>query len=103
MKDGSSKEVEGTEIIPDYAYDKREILSNTIINARGEKVVKKTTTNILTHIPTGAMITSADKINTLKLICSEPEFFEEFDPQKIIKALHRFWNRYDWKEPKASK
>lgn len=103
MKDGSDLEVEGTEIIPGYAYDKRVISSGTVYNSKGEAKEVKSTTYILTHIPTGALITSSDKANSLKLVCAEPEFFEEFNPQALIKAVARFWNRYDWKDPKVGK
>ena len=103
MKDGSDLEVEGTQIIPDYAYDKRVISSGTVYNSKGEAKEVKSTTFILTHIPTGRLVTSSDKANSLKLICMEPEFYEEFDPQKLVKAVARFWNRHDWKDPKVSK
>lgn len=102
MKDGSVREITGTEIIPNYAYDKREIGTSETINNKGEKRVVKTTTYVLTHIPTGVLITSADRVNSLKLLCMEPEFFEEFDPAKMIKAVGRFWNKYDWQEPKVA-
>lgn len=102
MKDGSEREITGTEIVPGYAYDKREIGVSETINSKGERRVVKSTTYVLTHIPTGALITSADKANSLKLLCTEPEFFEEFDPWKILKAVGRFWNKYDWKDPKVA-
>ena len=103
MKDGSTKEVEGTLIVPDYAYDKRELYNETITNSKGEQKVVRTTTYVLTHIPTGMLITSADKVNSLKLLCAEPEFFEEFDKVAIIKAVGRFWNKHGWQDPKVSK
>ena len=103
MKDGSTKEVEGTLIVPDYAYDKRELYNETITNSKGESKVVRTYTYVLTHVPTGTLITSADKVNTLKLLCREPEFLIEFDPQTMIKAVGRFWNKHDWQDPKVSK
>lgn len=102
MKDGSEKTVEGTEIIPDYAYDKRVLFSEMVYNKKGEAKKVESTTYILTHTPTGTLITSSDKVNSLKLLCSEPEFFEPFDALHILKAVIRFWNKYDWKDPKIA-
>lgn len=102
MKDGSEREVEGTQIIPDYAYDKRVISTGTVYNKRGEARETTSTTYCLTHVPTGTLITSSDKVNSLKLVCMEPEFFEEYDPAKLIKAVGRFWNRHNWQDPKVN-
>lgn len=102
MKDGTEKKVTGTEIVKDYAYDKRVLFSDVIYNKKGEAKKVETTTYVLTHVPTGALVTSSDKVNSLKLLCSEPEFFEPFDPAIILKAVMRFWNKYDWKDPKVA-
>ena len=103
MKDGSTKEVEGTELVPGYAYDKRELVNDVIFTKNGERKEVKSYTYVLTHIPTGTLITSADKVNTLKLLCMEPEFLIDFDTQTMIKAVGRFWNKHDWQDPKVSK
>ena len=100
--DGTMEEVEGIEIVPDYAYDKRTITYGKAYNKHGEERELKTVTYCLTHIPTGYLITTSDKVNTLKLMCAEPEFFDEFDVNNIIKAVGRFWNKHDWQEPKVS-
>lgn len=102
MKDGEKKTVTGTEIVKDYAYDKRVLMSETVYNKKGEAKKVETTTYVLTHVPTGAIVTSSDKVNSLKLLCSEPEFFEEFDPVAILKTVYRFWNKHDWKDPKVA-
>jgi hypothetical protein len=103
MKDGSTKEVEGTTIVENYAYDKRELYNETVTNSKGESKVVRTYTYVLTHVPTGTLITSADKVNSLKLLCAEPEFFDEFNPQALIKAVYRFWNKHNWQDPKVGK
>lgn len=102
MKDGTTQEVEGVEIIPNYAYDKRVISEGVIYNKRGESKEVKSTTYCLTYVPTGMLITSSDKVNTLKLLCAEPEFFDDFDMANIIKAVGRFWNRHNWQDPKVN-
>lgn len=102
MKDGSEQEIEGTEIIPGYAYDKRVISTGIVYNKRGEAKKINSTTYCLTHTPTGTLITSSDKVNSLKLVCAEPEFFEEYNEANIIKAVGRFWNRHNWQDPKVS-
>ena len=56
MKDGTEQEVEGTEIIPGYAYDRRVISTGTIYNKRGEAREVTTTTYCLTHVPTGTVL-----------------------------------------------
>lgn len=103
MKDGSTKEIEGTLIVPDYAYDKRELSNEVTYTKKGEKKETKTYTYILTHTPTGTLITSSDKVNSLKLLCAEPEFFDEFNAGALIKAVTRFWNKHDWQDPKVGK
>lgn len=100
MKDGTKGIVTGTEVVPGYAYDKRCLTMETTVNSRGEEKTTKTYTYVLTHIPTGTLITSSDKVAALKLLCTEPEFFDEFNPVAIIKALQRFWNKYDWQDSK---
>lgn len=102
MKNGEKKEVTGTEIVKDYAYDKRVLFNETVYNKKGETKNVETTTYVLTHVPTGVLVTSSDKVNSLKLLCTEPEFFEEFDPALILKAVYRFWNKHDWKDPKVA-
>lgn len=83
MKDGTKQEITGTEIIPNYAYDKR----NGVY--------------CLTHIPTGILITNSSKAGALKLLCTEPEFLEEFEAKKIMLAVCRFWNKYEWSDSKV--
>ena len=77
-KDGTKEVITGTEIVPNYAYDKRCLFEETTTNSKGEEKTVRSYTYILTHTPTGTLITSSDKVVALKLLCAEPEFFDEF-------------------------
>lgn len=84
MRDGTERTVKGTIVNDIYGIDKR--------------IYKGTSTAFfLTHIPSGVLITNADKKKSLMEIANLPEMIDQTDPAKIAKAVGKYWNDRWWK------
>lgn len=80
MKDGTKQTVSGVQIGTLWGIDKRE-----------------PSYFVLTHLPTGAFVTSSRTQKALKELCNKPEMIDATDVKDIAKAVVNFWNERGWK------
>lgn len=79
MKDGMNTIISATPLSEKYAYH------------------KEGSYYILTHIPSGVLVTTAKKVKNLKALVQYPEFFKEnASPVDILRAVNRWNNDNNW-------
>lgn len=95
MKDGRSILVEGVIINGKWGIDKRqqEVRRQT---KSGEEKVSLSSSFFLTHIPTGCLVTSANTQKSLREFVNRFDVIDEDNPEKLAKALGKFWNERGW-------
>lgn len=104
MNDGTKQEVEGEVVNGVWGIDKRVEVTGEQTMKDGSTRTLSSTSYIVTHITTGALLPTARfrTLKSAKLLLSEPEFFfDELNEEAVrnmADAIGRFWNQRGWRD-----
>lgn len=97
MRDGSELTVEGEVINGRWGIDKR-LTQKKTYTANGEEKVSQSSDYILTHVPTGMLITTARTKKALLELINRPRMIDQDDPNVMLKEVAEYWNAKGWKD-----
>ena len=95
MADGTKKTVLGIVVNNRWGIDKREV--ETVKHTKDGDKVTLSHFFVLTYIPNGALVTSANTQKALMELVNREDMIEQDDIAKIANAVSEFWNERGWK------
>ena len=95
MADGGKRKVMGIIINDRWGIDKRE--TETVRHTKDGDKVSLSHFFVLTYIPNGVLVTSANTQKALMELVNREDMIEQDDIAKIANAVSEFWNERGWK------